>query len=464
MSRRTAKDPRINNALRHSVKDGVAYSVMAGAGETYFSAFALFWKATTTQIGLLASLPPLVSSVAQLFSVWLSQQPVTRRQVILTGATLQAMVWLPLIVLPLLFPAHAVPLLITCIVFYHATGNLVVPHWSSLMGDLVPEQRRGRYFAKRTRYTSISAFSALIVAGIILDWFGQRQLALYGFVTVFVIAALARCVSVYHLTWMVEMESASVISVPTLDVHWWQKLKQSRFFQFSLFFSLMQTSVAVGSPFFAVFMLRDLHFTYVQFMVMSAATVLMQFLTLNTWGRISDRFGNRLILYTTGFVIPLIPALWLISHNFFYLICVQLTSGLVWAGFSLSAGNFLYDLISPPRRATYLALHNMFSNIGVFSGALFGGYLGAIMPKTFTVLGSVHSLHSSLLWVFLISCLARLSVSFIFLPRLKEVRIVKPMTVTQLIFRATRFSALSGLLYDVIGATRKRSETKAGPE
>ena len=61
MPRQSSKDPRINHALRHSIKDGVAYSVMAGAGETYFSAFALFYKATTTQIGLLASLPPLVA-------------------------------------------------------------------------------------------------------------------------------------------------------------------------------------------------------------------------------------------------------------------------------------------------------------------------------------------------------------------------------------------------------------------
>ena len=47
MSRRFAKDPSVDRALRHSVRDGVAYSVMAGAGETYFSAFAIFFKATT---------------------------------------------------------------------------------------------------------------------------------------------------------------------------------------------------------------------------------------------------------------------------------------------------------------------------------------------------------------------------------------------------------------------------------
>ena len=41
-----SKDPAVDRALRHSVRDGMGYSVQVGAGETYFSAFALFLNAT----------------------------------------------------------------------------------------------------------------------------------------------------------------------------------------------------------------------------------------------------------------------------------------------------------------------------------------------------------------------------------------------------------------------------------
>jgi len=47
------------------MKDAAAYAVMMGIGETYLSAFALFLKGSTPQIGLLASLPPLLGSLAQ---------------------------------------------------------------------------------------------------------------------------------------------------------------------------------------------------------------------------------------------------------------------------------------------------------------------------------------------------------------------------------------------------------------
>jgi len=455
MSRRVAKDPLVDRALRHSVRDGVAYSVMAGAGETYFSAFAIFFKATTTQIGLLASLPPLISSLAQLFSAWLSRKSPTRKQIIVTGASLQALIWLPLMLLPMLYREAAVAIIIGCIVLYHASGSLVIPQWSSLMGELVPERRRGRYFALRTRFTSVAAFVALISAGVVLYLFEKYDLAMYGFLSVFSVAMLARCVSVYHLTFMYEPQP----NVPALELpfneHWWHRIRRAQFLPFSVYFACMQLAVAIGSPFFAVYMLRDLHFSYVEFMSISAASVLTQFLTLNGWGRLGDVFGNRLILFVTGFIIPLIPVMWLFSANLYYLLGVQSLSGLLWAGFSLASGNYLYDLIPSQRRVTFLSFHNILTNIGVFLGALLGGYLGASLPQSMVIAGQTFQWHSALLGVFLISACVRLLVALLFLHRLQEVRDVRPMTATQLIFRATRFNALFGMVYDVIAATKR---------
>jgi len=458
MPRSFSEDPNKDKALRHSVRDGVAYSVMTGAGETYFAAFALFFKATTAQIGLLASLPSLIASLAQLFSVWLSHQSFSHKKIIIIGASVQALVWLPLIVLPLLLPQYAIIIIIISIVAYHASGSIIIPYWSSLMGDLVPENRRGRYFAMRTRYTSIAALISLIVAGVILHYFQQQDLAIYGFLVIFTIAAIARWKSIYHLSHLIDPSNVNLNLDMELQGHWWHQLRQSRYFYFSVFFGLMQLSVAIASPFFAVYMLRDLQLSYVQFMALSAATVLMQFLTLNGWGRLSDAFGNRLVLITAGFIVPMIPVLWLFSTNFWYLLIVQLLSGFAWAGFNLSASNFMYDLIPAPKRSTYLAYHNIMANTGVFFGALLGGYLGFHLPSSMNIFGQTYSWQSALLGVFLISFLLRLTIALLFLPRLKEVRPVKPMTVTELIFRATRFSALSGFVYDIIAVVKHRKK------
>src|SRR5690606_5090896 len=157
-----SKDPETDRALRHSIRDGMAFSVQVGGGETYFSAFALFLKASAPQVALLATLPPLLGSLAQLLSAWLVQRLRRRKPLIMLGASLQALVWLPLMALPLLFPERAVLLLIACVTLYHAMGNFAAPPWIGLMGDLVPERKRGRYFGRRTRLATMTAFLALV--------------------------------------------------------------------------------------------------------------------------------------------------------------------------------------------------------------------------------------------------------------------------------------------------------------
>jgi MFS family permease len=170
-----SKDPQVDRTLHHSVRDAVAYSVMSGGGETYFSAFALFLKASASQVGLLATLPALLGSLAQLLAVWLGARLPRRLPVILAGASLQAVVLLPLVILPLSWPHHAVPVLIGC----------VTPLWISLMGDLVPERKRGRYFGSRTRLATITAFVSLAVAGLILDRFDAAGWTVFGFLSIF---------------------------------------------------------------------------------------------------------------------------------------------------------------------------------------------------------------------------------------------------------------------------------------
>jgi hypothetical protein len=76
-----SKDPAVDKALRHSVRDGMAFSVQVGAGETYFSAFALFLRATAPQIALLSTLPLLLASSAQIFSAWIGDYVGRRRLV-----------------------------------------------------------------------------------------------------------------------------------------------------------------------------------------------------------------------------------------------------------------------------------------------------------------------------------------------------------------------------------------------
>lgn len=462
MSTAYSRDPRTESSLRHSIRDGVSWSIMIGSGESYFSAFAIFLKATTAQVGILATLPPLIASFAQLLSSWLGRMGSRRKSIIVFGATLQGLALFPLAILPLWFPEHAIPLLIAFTIVYFSGANLAAPQWGSLMGDLVPEMRRGRYFGHRTRLCSITSFLALVFAGVTLDLFDRNDWTVAGYLVVLLTAAVARLHSVWHLSRMYDPPGHTAALESPFRAGLRRRLQGSPFVRFSVFFALMQFAVHIAAPFFVVYMLRDLQLSYLEFTILIAMSVLMQFLTLNRWGRISDAFGNRFILVVTGLVIPLLPALWLFSTNYVYLLMVQAFSGLVWAGFSLSAGNYLYDLIPGNKRATLMAFHNVLASVGIFCGALLGGWLGTHLPAHIEIAGGRYEWFSVFFGVFLLSTLARLAVALVFLPGLKEMRTVRPVSVSGLIFRVTRFPP-SGLNFDVIGAWRRRKD-KRGAE
>jgi MFS family permease len=204
-------------------------------------------------------------------------------------------------------------------------------------------------------------------------------------------------------------------------------------------------------------------------MVVTTMSVVIQFLTLNRWGRLSDLFGNRLLLITTGIIITIIPALWLVSTDFVWLLAVQALSGLGWAGFTLSATGSVFDLTPREHRATLFAAHNVLAATAVFLGASTGAALAPLVPEQLSLLGWTHDVMTPLYGLFLLSALIRLSVALTFLPMLKEVRRVRPMSMGGLIFRVTRMHPISGLIYDIVGQFRRgggsaRSERDAPNE
>lgn len=454
-----SKDPVVDKALRHSVRDGMGYAVQVGAGETYFSAFALFLRATTPQVALISTLPPLLAASAQIFSAWIGGS-VGRRRLVLLGCSLQALLWLPILLIPVLFPSYAVGALLALLVLYHGTNNLAAPQWTSIMRDLVSERRRGRYFAHRTRLMTVTTFVSLVACGLLLHELDTEGRTYLGFVVIFLIAFAARVVSVYHVTFLHERPPTT----PIPDMHieqWWRSLRSTGAIGFSVYIALMNAAVGISAPFFTVYMLRDLELSYLEFTMLNGTSVLVQFLMLTTWGRVADVYGNRLILIVTSVSLPFVPSLWLVSDDFYALLGFQALSGLTWSGFTLSAGNLLYELVPQTRRAAYVAFHNVGTAGGVFAGAMLGAALVGVLPERAVWLGDSGVL-SNLLYVFVLSGLARGIVATLLAKRVRELRRPrKTLSAPALVLRVTGLNAMVGFVYDFIGRPPVEVEAEA---
>ncbi len=442
--------------LDHSVRDGCCHAVMLGSGEAYLAAFAVFLGANSLIIGLLASLPLLLGSLAQLGAVRLLDRIPSRKPLVILPAFLQALTWIPLLLAPALVPGKGPILLLVCALAYFALGSFIAPSWNSWMGDLVPPERRGEYFGRRDRLRTMWQFGAVLIAGGILSVGRRSGAELAGFAAIFAIALIARLASTYQQLRMKEpayQPPSREHAFTFLDFV--RRLPKSNFAQFALYVGAIQLTTFIAGPFFTLYMLRDLQFDYLQFTAASTVNILAQSVMFRSWGKVGDRFGHLRVLKWTGLALPVVPLVWLISPRFELILVYQAVSGFIWAGFNLSSANFLFDAVSPPKRARCVAYYNIFVNTGVFLGSLTGGWIAPMLPSELSLLGLSLPIVSNLQVLFLISGVGRLAVSLIFLPLIREVRQVEKPEVWKVMCQIVGLSAARGFRFSVFNGVHE---------
>ena len=449
---------RKKKSLWYAIIDGCATSVMAGFGDTYFSPFAIFLKASNTAIGFLSSMPQLIGTGAQFISVSLLDRIGKRKSLIIGAMTAQFFLWILIFSLPFIWRDSGPTLLIAVIVIYTAAANFTSPAWSSLMGDLVEPGKRGNYFGKRTRIMSVFSFTSVLCAGFILHYWKPINEWL-GFGIIFGVAFMARGVSIYYINQMME---PGYIVRPQDHFTLWDFIKRSpksNFARFVFYIGLMNLAAQIISPFVPVYILRELKFTYAQFTLTSLTLIIAQFLTMRYWGKLCDRFGSKKILSITAWLVSFVPILWLLSSNFYWiLLIVQIFTGFAWGGFSLSSSNFIFDAVSPPKRARCVAYYSLFANVGLFIGATFGGWISHYLPRELILYGWQITFASSLLWLFLISGLLRLLITAIFLTHIREVRTVEAIPTWELIYQISHVKPIIGPILDIFTGVNREEE------
>ena len=207
----------------------------------------------------------------------------------------------------------------------------------------------------------------------------------------------------------------------------------------------MNFSLYISAPFFTPYMLTDLKLDYLTFTIINVTMIIVKLFFMPVWGKASDRFGRKKVLSLTGFLMPILPLLWLFSQNVFYLIIIQIYSGFIWAGFEISAFNFIFDTTTYQKRATCVAYYNVINGVSILAGAM----TGSLIVKYNSVFWSKYLL------VFLVSCLLRYSASFIFIPRLREARPVEDIGYPRLFLEIISTMPASGLVYSLIPFWKK---------
>lgn len=423
------EEKRKLNARILSVKEGSAYSVSDAMGMRYITPYALYLGANNTHIGFLSSVPQLIGSFSQLYALKLLGK-FSRKNLVFLGALFQAVMWLVLIALGFLYYSSQISsssASLLLIIFYTiliSFGLSISPIWNSWMKDIVPENKLGIYFGIRNRILGFVILISLLFAGFILDLFKSK--VFIGFAIIFSIAFIARIISSLMFIKKYEPEYIHIESNLTLrkflkDIH------KDNFGRFVFYVAFIIFATYISSPFFSVYMLKNLSFNYVSYTLVIMSSIITTIIFMPVWGKFADIYGNVKVIKITGYLVPLVPLFWLLSpfiHLYFpdltilYLILTEMFAGFAWAGFNLASANFIFASSTKETLTKYVAYFNILYHFGVFFGSIAGGIFATILQGNIAFI-------EPLLIVFFISLILRFSASVIMIPRIKEILKVK---------------------------------------
>ena len=369
-------------SLGITVKERSLGSAATAVGSTYIMPYLIAVKATLPEIAAFTSITHLVAPLAQLFTPKLIEK-FGRKKIVVRLAIFQALVWLPIIASVFLYLnglKNVSFLIIVLWTAYSLVGNLSAPAGNSWIGDLVPEAKRGRYFALLSSFASIVFLVGVIASSFFLDYGRQKNILFYCFIALFGVSIIFKIFSINYTRKKYEPKLTLKEDYYFSFWEFIKRIKNNNFGRFVIYRSTFALAISIASPFYGVFVLRELNFSYPQYAIsLIVVPTIIQIILFPFWGKFSDRYGNVETLKAGGLLASVCPLLWIFSQNYYYILFVPMViSGIAWAGFNLATANFIFDNVTPEKRSLCFAYFSVLIGAGIFIGAGLGGFLSKL--------------------------------------------------------------------------------------
>ena len=368
------KDQKFGKSLKLSLIDGLLYSIMVGAGESYLPAYALSLGYSDVAAGILTSLPLITGAFLQLFTPTLVQKSKKPKSWMVVSAALQAMVFLPLIY----FETYQKPnfwVLILIFTLYWTSGFSINPYWTHWMNHLVPDEIKNQYFSLRSRIAQIGVLIGLVGGGLSLHY--KVEIGPFsGFFTVlFLIAFVCRIISSVILSqkeYVIDWDSTVTKEKVSFKEYYIFLTSGSTASKFILSLFPFYTCVYISSPFVAPFLISQVKLDYSEYM--GALIALLMGKILGAWyiETIGKTMQPKHLFFWGVFLISPGPMFWGLSKNYLFILVLQFFSGFAWAFYEVGTQLLLFKNQNIKNRISFVSLYNFVMSFAVIVGTFIG--------------------------------------------------------------------------------------------
>ncbi|MBN2293357.1 MAG: MFS transporter [Pirellulales bacterium] len=375
---RIVNDDRLNRIIRKDLMaghaEGAAFGGMVGLGETYLPAFVLAVGLGEITAGLVASVPLLAGGLMQMISPLAVRRLASYKRWVLICAFVQAASFVPMVLAAARGRVSTTAILLVAAIYW-ASGLATGPAWNTWMGALVPRTVRARFFAHRTLASQLAVLGGFVAGGCLLQWADAHDTVLIAFLILFIAAGGCRLLSLCLLSFQQEpaLLRKNMKRIPAREIV--MRMHGTGVYRLLLYLVVVQGSVQLAGPFFTPYMFIKLQLSYGEYVVLIAMFFITKIFMLPVWGSFAHRLGAMRLLWLGGIGIAPLPAMWIFSDNFGWLLFTQALSGVSWGAYELGFFLLFFDSIPEEERTGVLTFYNLANTVAWVLGSAVGGLL-----------------------------------------------------------------------------------------
>ncbi|KAA0550216.1 MFS transporter [Bacillus sp. BGMRC 2118] len=342
---------------RFSIWNGAASTISQSFITSFIPLFAIqVLGASNFQVGLISSMPSFMTLLAMIpGAIWVSRLEL--KKTFTAYSIFAARFGLLLIsLIPFIPYTNHAWILVAIIGLLNFPNAIATLSWQAFIGDLIPENRRGKFFSERNQILTIVGMFATFGTGVVLNEFSKSSSSPYQ--VIFLIGFLFGILEVYYLMKHKEKRNDSTKEKTFSKKALSQIYRHKPYFYFLICATLFNFGWQMAWPLFTIFQINDAHASAFWISIFTVANQLSQVASYKWWGRFADRYGNTMMLFIASVGIGTAPFLTILSTNMYYLTAVNLWTGAFVAGTVTLLFNQLLTVSPERNRTTLLANYN----------------------------------------------------------------------------------------------------------
>lgn len=333
--------------------------------------------------GWISALPAVLGALQILGSVY-AQRFGSYKKFCAIGGFFWRFWWIPIAILPLLpasFPK--IHILIACIAAQAIAIHLIQPTYNAWLGSLVPSSHRGWYFARRIAIATVVGGVIGFPASFLIDHFRANQMLDQGLTLIFSAGILFGFISFYFYMRMPDTHREEVNKRSLLDSirEMARPLNDKIFRKLLLFLIVFTFSQFIAAPFFFYYAREVVDLKLVDLQIFAAIHGIASLASAPLWGYLSDKYGNKPVLFLSGILLSIGPLMWIFAKpgdpvlNYLVLGFGHIAAGIAWTGVGVGQFNFILAVVKQDIREPALGFVQASSAVIMGVAPLIGGFL-----------------------------------------------------------------------------------------